>query len=247
MAKYDLSFHPPVMNAAGMLGFAPDLRRPVDWSSLGAFVTNPISLSRRTPAQERSCLDFPGGFLLHTGYPNPGFRAALRRYAARWGRSTLPVIVHLLAQGSAEISSFVQALERVEGVAGVELGLPPEVEKDAALDWLRLASGELATIVRVPLERALELAPALVEAGAAAVSLGARRGALPNPAGRLVEGRLYGPGIYPTALHTVHRLSRLGIPVIGAGGIYSQTQANAMLEAGAMAVQLDSVLWRGGY
>jgi dihydroorotate dehydrogenase len=46
----------------------------------------------------------------------------------------------------------------------------------------------------------------------------------------------------------VHELSQLSIPTIGAGGVYTQEHADAMLAAGAYAVQLDSVLWRGaGY
>ena len=41
---------------------------------------------------------------------------------------------------------------------------------------------------------------------------------------------------------------KAGIPVIGAGGVYSQQHADAMLAEGALAVQLDSVFWRSaGY
>ncbi len=35
------------------------------------------------------------------------------------------------------------------------------------------------------------------------------------------------------------------IPVIAAGGIYRPRQIKTMLTAGAIAVQLDTVLWRG--
>jgi len=50
------------MNAAGSLGFAPNPHTPFDLSRLGAFVTNPISLTLRTPAQERACLPYPAAF-----------------------------------------------------------------------------------------------------------------------------------------------------------------------------------------
>jgi dihydroorotate dehydrogenase len=36
------------------------------------------------------------------------------------------------------------------------------------------------------------------------------------------------------------------VPVIGAGGVYSQAQVESMLAAGALAVQVDAILWRGG-
>jgi dihydroorotate dehydrogenase len=50
------------------------------------------------------------------------------------------------------------------------------------------------------------------------------------------------------ALKVVHELTQLRIPTIGSGGIYDQGHVQAMLAAGALAVQLDSVLWReAGY
>ena len=42
--KYDLVFDPPLMNAAGGLGFTPPPRKEVDLSQLGAF----IAIRRRT-------------------------------------------------------------------------------------------------------------------------------------------------------------------------------------------------------
>jgi dihydroorotate dehydrogenase len=97
--------------------------------------------------------------------------------------------------------------------------------------------------------------------GAAAVSLAAPRGMLPLPPrfvsagaplsangeGELVMGRLFGPSLFPRTLAVVHAAARLGLPVIGGGGVYKREQAEVLKEAGAMAVQLDAVLWRGGY
>ena len=102
MPKFDLAFDPPLMNAAGSLGFAPDRRGPIALERLGAFVTNPVSLRPRPPAQGARLLTFPGGFLLHSGHPNPGLRRVVQRHAARWARSPLPVVVHLLAENPAD-------------------------------------------------------------------------------------------------------------------------------------------------
>jgi len=243
MPKADLFFTPPFMNAAGSLGFAPDRRRRSDWSRFGAFVTNPISFGRRSPAQGTRFVAYPGGFLLHTGYPNPGFSAALQRYAQSWERSPLPVIVHLLAQSPGEAASMLRRLEGREGVMGVELGLPPGVTGDAARLLVEASQGELVLIVRLPMEQALELAPVVFAAGAAAVSLGAPRGALPDATGRVIEGRLYGPAVFPLALQVVRQLARLDVPVIASGGLYSERKANLFLDAGAAAVQWDARLW----
>jgi dihydroorotate dehydrogenase (NAD+) catalytic subunit len=236
------------MNAAGTLGFTPDPHGMLDLTRLGAFVTNPISLGKRTPARPPRYQPFPGGFLLHTGYPNPGLREAIRRCRERWSRSPVPVIVHLLAERINDLPDMLRQLEALEGVIAVELGLPIEANGKLVRLFAQNALGELPLIVRLPLERAVETAAEAVQAGAAAVSLGAPRGAFPARAGNNpLHGRLYGPALFPQALAVVEQFSQAGIPVIGAGGLYSADQCAAMLSAGAIAVQLDSLLWRGGW
>ena len=247
MSKSSLSFSLPMMNAAGMLGFTPEPRLHGELGQMGAFLTNPVSLTPRTPAHGTRCLPFSGGFLLHTGYPNPGLEAVLRRCVPRWERSTIPVIVHLLGQGVDDLASMALRLESVPGVMGIELGFPKDATPNLVMEFVEAACGELPVIARLPVDQAVELAPAALKAGADAISLGAPRGALPLPGGRLVEGRLYGPALFPQALAAVRSLAQTGAAVIGAGGIYSPTQVQAMLSAGALAVQLDSVLWRGDW
>ncbi|MEW6718468.1 MAG: hypothetical protein AB1345_13325 [Chloroflexota bacterium] len=244
MSKRDLTFDKPIMNVAGMLGFAPDIKGPVDISQLGAFITNPVSRRARKPVQGTRFVSYPGGFLLHTGLPNPGLNAVIRRYAKQWAHSPVPVIVHLLAQEPDELAWMVERLEGIEGVMGIEIGLPPKIETNHATDLAMAALGELPVVVRLPL-KGCDLAPAVIDAGVSAVSLGAPRGSLPAEDGRLISGRLYGPGVFPLALQAVETLSERGIPVIGAGGVYQASEVDTMLNAGAIAVQLDAVLWRG--
>ena len=245
MPKFDLSFASPLMNAAGSLGFAPDRRSMENLPALGAFFTNPVSLAARSPARGERYLPYPGGFLLHTGYPNPGLRAVIRRYAAHWRRQELPVWVHLLAQSPDDAGQMVRLLEGLDGVAGVELGIPPDINPGAAAAFTRAAQGELPVLARLPAEQALELAEVVLSSGAAAVSLAPLRGALPLPGGGLLRGRLYGPALLPQALEAVRVLAGLGFPVVGAGGINYPEDVDAMRSAAAFAVQLDTVLWRG--
>jgi len=248
MPKHDLTIDPPLMNAAGSLGFSPDLHSPVDWSRLGAFVTNPVSLTARTPARGRRFIEYPGGFLLHTGYPNPGITRVVRHYAKDWHHSPVPVIVHLLAGSAEEVGVMTRRLEALEGVSGLEVGVDSEANIETVKELTQAACGEYPVIVRLPMERAFELAPEAVNSGAAAISMAPPRGIYPAGSGELTQGRLYGPAILPLALKLVHELSQMSIPVIGAGGVYTQGQVAAMLAEGALAVQLDSVFWRGaGY
>jgi dihydroorotate dehydrogenase (NAD+) catalytic subunit len=250
MPKVDLSLAPPLMNAAGTLGFAPDARQAASLKRLGAFVTNPISLQRRTPAQGTRYLEFPSGFLLHSGYPNPGLIATIRRYARRWASAALPVIVHLLPLYPRELEPMLASLEGLEGVWGVEIGLPPETNAPATLAFAQAAVGELPAILRMPFEHASDLAAVLASSPLAgelaAVSLAPPRGSLPvSLEGPLVSGRLYGPALFPHALSTVRAIASTGLPVIAGGGIYREAHIQAMRQAGAFAVQLDAVLWRG--
>ena len=121
MPKTDFFFDKPLMNAAGMLGFFPDPHASLDFSRFGAFVTNPISHLPRTPAKGTRFMPYPGGFLLHTGLPNPGLSQAIRRYGRYWASSSLPVIVHLLAQNPDELAWMV---EQIEGVGSVMVDQP---------------------------------------------------------------------------------------------------------------------------
>ncbi len=239
--KRDLYFRKPLMNAAGSLGFAPDSRVGISLDSFGAFVTNPFSLRPRKPAAQPEIIEYPGGFLLHNGLPNPGFSAGIKRYASRWDKSDLPVIVHLMADRPEETQQMVRMLETHENVMAAELGFAPLLADDILLLTLEMCLGELPLIFSLPLEQVLSLGPRLLQEGAQAISISAPRGALMKD--QLVTGRLYGPSLFPRALETVYSAAKLGLPIIGAGGVWTKENADAMLAAGALAVQVDAVLW----
>jgi dihydroorotate dehydrogenase len=243
--KRDLYFSKPLMNAAGSLGFAPDPRAGIPFDSFGAFVTNPFSLRPRVPAAKPEILEYPGGFLLHSGLPNPGFNTGIKRYASRWDKSNLPIIIHLMADRPEETQRMVQMLEMHENVMAAELGFAPLLANDILLLTLEMCLGELPLIFSLPMEQVLSLGPRLIQEGAQAISISAPRGALPltpipSP---LVTGRLYGPSLFPRALETVYSAAKLGLPIIGAGGVWTKENAEAMLSVGALAVQVDAALW----
>ncbi len=245
------------MNAAGTLGFAPDFRAPVPWDEFGAFVTNPISLRPRKPTAKPALVEYPGGFLLHTGLPNPGLKAVIKKYARRWANSRLPVIAHLMADRPDETMRMVESLEGLENIAAIELGFAPLLADDIILLTVEMSLGELPLIVSLPVEQALSLGPRVIQEGAAAISLGTMRGMLPIaddsplPVGEgsgvraHVTGRLSGPALFPQALLTVRDAVQSNLPVIGAGGVGSKENADLMLSVGALAVQVDESLWKG--
>jgi len=250
MFKNDLFFRTPFLNAAGFLGFAPEPRSAVKWEEFGAFITNPLSLRPRLPALAPELLPYPGGFLLHNGLPNPGLSAAIKKYARRWADAGLPVILHLMADRPDETARMVRSLEGLENIAAIELGFAPQLAGDIILLSTQMSLGELPLIVRLPFEQVLVLGPQLIQLGVVAISLAAPRGVLPVPTGleggAACAGRLYGPSLFPQALSLVQDATRLGLPIIGAGGVYRKEDALAMLDSGALAVQMDAILWKSG-
>ena len=247
MFKQDLTFSTPYMNAAGTLGFAPDYRALVPWEAFGAFVTNPLSLRARKPTAKPALVEYPGGFLLHTGLPNPGLPAAIKKYARRWADSRLPIIVHLMADRPDETMRMVGSLEGRENIAAVELGFTPLLADDIILLTIEMCLGELPLIVSLPAEQVFSLGPRAIQEGAAAVSLATPRGMLATDNGQLTTGRLSGPALFPQTLLTIRDVARAGMPVIGAGGVGTKENADAMLSVGALAVQVDESLWRGDF
>jgi len=257
MFKQDLTFSSPYLNAAGTLGFAPDYRMPIPWDLFGAFVTNPLSLRPRLPTAKPALIEYSGGFLLHTGLPNPGLKAAIKKYAHRWADSRLPIIVHLMADRPEESMRMVQSLEGMENIAAVELGFAPLLANDIILLTIEMSLGELPLIISLPVEQVLSLGPQVIQEGAAAISFAPPRGMLPietdsplpsgDGSGMRVEitGRLSGPALFPQSLLTVRDAVGANLPVIGAGGVGSKANAGAMLSVGALAVQVDESLWRG--
>jgi dihydroorotate dehydrogenase (NAD+) catalytic subunit len=254
--KRDLYFSKPIMNAAGSLGFAPDPRNGIDLDSFGAFITNPISLRSRLPATQPALIEFPVGFLLHTGLPNPGLSSVLKKHGARWNRADMPIIVNLMADRPEETQQMVRSLENIENVMAVELGFSPLLSDDIILLNLEMCVGELPLIFSLPAEQVLSLGPKLIQGGAAAISIASPRGALPltfssstltgtrpERRGGLVTGRLYGQSLFPRSLDIVRSAAMIGIPIIGAGGVWTEQNAADMLSAGAMAVETDAQLW----
>ena len=252
--KRDIYFSKPLMNASGSLGFTPDTRMGVSLEPFGAFVTNPFSLRPRLPAAKPQVIEYSGGILLHTGLPNPGLNAGLKKYSAKWSRADLPIIVHLMADRPEETQRMVRALESQENVMAVELGFAPLLADDIILLTLEMCVGELPLIFSLPVEQVLSLGPRLIQGGAQAISIAAPRGALPltpNPSpdrrGELITGRIYGPSLFPQTLETVHSAARIGLAVIGSGGVWSKENADAILSVGALAVQVDAALWNPNF
>ena len=253
--KTGLPLSNPVMPAAGVFGYGDAYHDLVDFAHLGALVTNPVSLYPRRAAHGPRVATHNDHILIHTGLPNPGLKRIIHRHRKVWARLPLPIIVHLIATTPPQIADACQMLSNVPGVAGIELGLDDSTAQTEALTLLTAAqsTSELPLIARLPFHSVETLALPLAEANVDALTLTAPpRACLPTPPTNHEEetkpshcGRLYGRGLYPLLLATLKRwAAQIPVPIIACGGIATPEEAQACLDLGATALQIDALLWR---
>lgn len=247
--KNPLIVNSRVMPAAGTFGYGDAYRKTIDVGKLGAVITTPISYEPRLPANGTRILNLNGGVLMHTGLPNPGIKQVIKLYENMWELLPVPVIVHLICTTFDSLQRSIEALEEVACVAAIELGFEDDIPAKEAKQFVRIATSNYdnPVLARVPLQDTFDIAEAVSDAGAGALVISAPpRGTARDPKnGRLVSGRIYGPLIKPLALRMVGAAARRiqNVPIIGAGGIHSLQDARDYLDAGAVAVQVDSVIW----
>jgi dihydroorotate dehydrogenase (NAD+) catalytic subunit len=248
-SKNSLILETPVMPAAGTFGFGESYRDLVRVEKLGALVTNPVTYEGWSPATGTRVVALDGGALVHTGLPNPGLHKVLKKYENLWSVMPLPIILHLVGTTAEQVKKSVRRIDEEDTVDAIELGLNDDISRFEAEKLIRAATenSEKPVLVRLPFQDAVYLAETASEEGAGAIVVAAPpRGTARDPkTGRLVSGRVYGPLVKPQALRMVGQLARRlpSLPVIGAGGIHSPQDARDFIEAGARAVQVDSLTW----
>lgn len=249
--KVGLVLDRPLMVAGGTVGYGDAL--PPGWETAqpGALVVGPVTRHPQSGPEPPRVADVPGGLVLARGLQNRGVRAVMRRYAGLWSRLPVPVLVQIGDRYPADAAYTAREVARASAVAGLELLLPRDGTpgEDQALVRTVIQAVELPVLAKLPLDAPLERAQALVEAGANALVLGhPPLGMARTRQGTFLSGELYGPGVFPLMLHALHRLATadLGVPLVACGGIHTRQQMEDALALGAVAVQVESVMWVEG-
>ena len=246
--KNSLIIENPVMPASGVFGYGDVYRSQIKLERLGALVTNPVTYQPWNPASGTRVIPLDAGVLVHTGLPNLGISKVIAKHRAFWDNLPLPVILHVVATTPEQVGKCASRIESENSIDAIELGLNDDVGWKGAMEFVRavIQRTEKPLLVRLPLQDAYELAQPVADAGAGGLVVAAPpRGTARDPySGKLVPGRIYGPLVKPMVLRVVGQLmSRIDIPIIGAGGIHSAQDARDYLDAGACAVQVDAVTW----
>lgn len=252
----------PVMLASGTAGYGAELSRYLDLASLGAVVTKSLAAYSWDGNRAPRLAPAGVGMINAVGLQGPGVEHWLqhelpelldtgaRVVASIWGRS-VDDYRRAAEQMSAappgvlavEINLSCPNLEGRRGIFAHDPDLSAEVVAVTGAvgrpRWAKLSPNT---------DRVVEVAAAVVEAGAEAVTLvNTVLGMVIDPRTRRPVlgaggGGLSGQGIHPVAVRTVHdvRASLPDVPIIGVGGVSSGWDAAELMLVGAQAVQVGT-------
>jgi dihydroorotate dehydrogenase (NAD+) catalytic subunit len=255
----------PVLNASGTLdALAADAAGVPVHRDLAALVTKTITPHPREGNPAPRLAESPSGLLNSIGLANPGvdaFVASLPELVAL-GR---PLVVSV---GGFSVDDYVRLTEALSGAGGIvalELNIScPNVETGCSSigsDPMETAAvvGACRAVSSLPLWVKLSpnvadialIGTAAEEAGAdALVCVNTLRGMAIEPwSGRPLlgagTGGLSGPALKPVALAAVWTCAAAcAIPILGVGGVLSGRDALDLLDAGAVAVEVGTGLFR---
>ncbi|MCL7486920.1 MAG: dihydroorotate dehydrogenase [Desulfobulbaceae bacterium] len=257
----DLQLGNPVMTASGTFGYGREFASLVDLNRLGAIIVKGISQEPRPGNPPPRIIETACGMLNAIGLENVGVERFITDKLPYLQQFDTPVIVNVLGESIDDYANLAARLERVEGIAAVEVNIScPNVRKGGVAfgtDATMAAAVTSAVRQQTRLPVIVKLSPnvtdvcaiarAVEDAGADAVSLintllgmsidiKTRKPRLAN-----VVGGLSGPAIKPVALRMVWQTAKaVAIPVIGIGGIGTTEDALEFLMAGATAVQVGT-------
>ena len=255
----------PILTASGTFGYGLEFAHLVRLERLGGIVTKGLSPQPIKGNPPPRVCETRGGMINSIGLQNIGIERfiadvlpGLRRYPAK-------VIVNVFGRTVDDYQRVVALAERCPEIAALELNVScPNVERGGIEfghdpDALHRVVAAVRQLTAKPLivkmspnvTSPVDLGLAAKDAGADILScintvLGmAIDAATRRPLINTLRGGLSGPAIKPIALRIVFDVARrVGLPVIGIGGIETATDVVEFLLAGASAVQIGTALFR---
>jgi dihydroorotate dehydrogenase (NAD+) catalytic subunit len=250
--KAGLHLASPVMIASGCCGYGDAYSPLLNLALFGAIVTQPITIRPRQGTPQPRLVETTAGFLLDTGAQNPGIRRVLQQYSKLWARPAAPIIAHLPVDEPENLLRTARALSNARDAQGnpllaaLELGLPAAPTPRDTTTWLQAAREEcdLPLLVKLSLGVSLDIVEAAAAGDALVIGSPPLGSAFSATHRRSMTGYLYGPAVHSLVLHELQQLTAIiDLPLVAVGGIHSEADVQAFLEAGAAAVQLDSLIF----
>lgn len=251
----------PVMTASGTFGYGSEYNEFVDLDHLGGIIVKGLSLEPSKGNPPPRIVETSGGMLNAIGLENVGIDAFITEKLPFLKNFSTPVIANIYGRDVDEYAALASRVEVTDGIAGVEVNIScPNVklggiafgaDPDSAHRVVQAVRDQTTKHVMVKLSPnvtdIVEIACRVEDAGADSISLintltgmavdiDTCRPKLAN-----ITGGLSGPAIKPIALRMVWQVAqKVGIPVIGVGGIVTAQDALEFLVVGATAVQVGT-------
>ncbi len=264
-----LELEHPIINGSGTFDAIAAHRAfgdaVLDAFPFSAFVSKTITLEPRDGNPPPRLYETPAGMINSIGLPNKGLAGYLSDDLPALAQLPVPLITNVMGSTHDEVAALVEAVDAEPAVAAVELNVScPNVK--TGLD-LGADPGELGRLVEHVRPRTAKplivkltpntadvaaVAQAAEAGGADAVSLiNTLRAMALHPDGSgeawlgARTGGLSGPAVRAVALAQVAAVAgRVGIPVVGMGGVQRGAHARSLLQAGATLVAVGTESFR---
>jgi dihydroorotate dehydrogenase (NAD+) catalytic subunit len=250
----------PVMAASGTFGYGVEFEDIADIKNLGAIVTKTITLHARVGNKPPRIIETPSGMLNSIGLENPGIDKFIKDKLPALRKFKIPIVASIAGERVDEYKKLAQKLDKVKEIAAVEINIScPNIKTSKLFAQSEKATEEVVKAVRSATDKTVitklspnvtdvaSIAKAAESAGsdalslintvrAMAVDIEKRESKLGN-----ITGGLSGPAIKPIALFIIRRVyHRVGIPIIGTGGIMDWKDAIEFILCGSTAVAVGT-------
>jgi len=251
----------PVTVASGTFGYGQEYSRYLDLNRLGGICVKGLSLKPLAGNPPPRVCETPSGMLNAIGLQNVGVDVFIAEKLPFLARYKTKVIANIFGSTADEYAAVARKLDRAKGVHAIEVNIScPNVKKGGMAFGTDITSTrEVLTAVRgaTGLPVIAKLSPNVTDVvpfAEAAADCGMDGLSLINtllgmaidirtrrPKLRNVTGGLSGPAIRPVAVRIVHQVhKKVGLPIIGMGGIMSAEDAIEFIIAGATAVSIGT-------
>jgi len=252
----DLRLKNPVMPASGTFDLDEDNHLPYDTKVLGAVITKTIFLEKRLGNPPPRICESPAGLINAIGTPGEGVEYLIENKLPIFQKANRTVIVSIGGNGVKEFKLLAERLDKVEGIAALELDLScpnnvdniiiardeflteqtvaqvKEVSTKPIIAKLSANVTDITKIARAAQKGGVDILSLINTVSAMAIDIKTKKPVLGNKV-----GGLSGPAIKPIALKMVWDVAHtVDLPIIGVGGISNSEDAIEFLLAGASAV-----------
>lgn len=251
----------PVLTASGTFGYGTEYAPFIDLERLGGFIVKGTTLHARQGNDSPRMVETPSGMINAVGLQNKGVDYFAEHIYPTIAHLDTRIIVNVSDASPDDYAATAERLAGLDRISAVEVNIScPNVRAGGmAFGTTERGAAEVTAAVRKvwPRHLMVKLSPNVTDIAAiaaAAEGAGADSVSLINtllamnidverrrPSLSTVTGGLSGPAVRPVAVRMVWQVARrVGIPVVGLGGIMNSDDALQFIMAGATAVQIGT-------